>query len=85
MGTAIPAFNIPFLSMMEAVVEALLAGIATGVFRHPAEGVGQFVKPDKVFEPDPVRHRIYQQKLEAYGELFPLLRGFLAKLERGTA
>jgi sugar (pentulose or hexulose) kinase len=62
---------------------AILAGIATGVFRHPAEGVGQFVKPDKVFEPDPIRHRIYQQKLEAYRELFPLLKAFLAKLEKG--
>jgi sugar (pentulose or hexulose) kinase len=62
---------------------AILAGIATGVFRHPGEGVSQFVKPDKVFEPNPIRHRIYQQKLEAYRELFPLLKAFLAKLEKG--
>jgi xylulokinase len=80
-------FGVPFVRprVTEASVlgAALLAGIAAGVFHHPAEGVGQFVKPDKVFEPDPVRHRIYQQKLEAYRELFPLLKGFLAKLEKG--
>jgi hypothetical protein len=34
-----------------------------------------------VFEPHPIRHRIYQQKLEAYRELFPLLKDFLARLE----
>ena len=45
---AIPAFNIPLLALMKAVVEAL-------------------------------------EKLEAYGELFLLLKGFLAKHERGTA
>ena len=80
-------FGVPFVRprVTEASVlgAAILAGIATGVFRHPAEGVGQFVKPDKVFEPDPIRHRIYQQKLEAYRELFPLLKAFLAKLEKG--
>jgi xylulokinase len=80
-------FGVPFVRprVTEASVlgAAILAGIAAGVFRHPAEGVAQFVKPDKVFEPNPIRHRIYQQKLEAFRELFPLLKAFLAKLERG--
>ena len=64
---------------------AILAGTATGVFRSSAEGVAQFVKRDKVFEPNPHRHRIYQEKLEEYRELFPLLRGFLARHEKSEA
>jgi hypothetical protein len=35
----------------------------------------------KVFEPDPVRHQLYQEKLEDYRALFPLLGGLLARLE----
>jgi xylulokinase len=61
---------------------AILAGTATGTFRSPAEGVAQFVKRDKVFEPNPDRHRVYQEKLQEYRELFPLLREFLAKHEK---
>jgi xylulokinase len=79
-------FGVPFVRprVTEGSVlgAAILAGIATGVFHHPAEAVKQFVKPDRVFEPDPIRHRIYQQKLEAYSELFPLLKDFLARLEK---
>ena len=61
---------------------AILAGTATGVFHSSAEGVAQFVKRDKVFEPNPHRHRIYQEKLEEYRELFPLLHEFLARHEK---
>lgn len=62
----------------------MLAGIAAGVYRDAGEAVSHFVKTDRVFEPDPVRHKIYQQKLESYRELFPLLRDFLAKQERAV-
>jgi xylulokinase len=61
---------------------AILAGTATGVYRSAAEGVAQLVKRDKVFEPNPARHRLYQEKLEEYRELFPLLREFLARHEK---
>jgi xylulokinase len=61
---------------------AILAGTATGVYRSAAEGVAQLVKRDKVFEPNPARHRLYQEKLQEYRELFPLLREFLARHEK---
>lgn len=61
---------------------AILAGMATGVFSSAEEGVAKFVKRDKVFEPNPHRHRLYQEKLEEYHELFPLLREFLARHEK---
>ena len=79
-------FGVPFVRprVTEASVlgAAILAGMAAGVFLYAAEGVSLFVKADRVFEPDPIRHRIYQEKLEAYRELFPLLKDFLARLER---
>jgi N-acetylglucosamine kinase-like BadF-type ATPase len=52
------------------------------VFRRSRRGIRRIVKANRVFDPDPIRHRIYQQKLEAYGELFPLLQDFLARLEK---
>lgn len=79
-------FGVPFVrpritegSLLGA---AILAGISIGVFHTPLEGVAQFVKREKVFEPNPQRHRLYQEKLEEYRELFPLLQDFLAKLEK---
>jgi len=79
-------FGVPFVRprVIEASVlgAAILAGVSTGVFKNPAEAVSQFVRRVKVFEPDPERHRLYQEKLEDYRALFPLLQDFLAHLER---
>ena len=79
-------FGVPFVRprIIEASLlgAAMLAGVATNVFASPAEAVAQFVKRLKVFEPDPVRHALYQEKLEDYRALFPLLQHYLAKLER---
>jgi len=78
-------FGVPFVRphIIEASLlgAAILAGVSTGVFENPAEAVAQFVKRVKVFEPDPVRHQLYQEKLEDYRALFPLLGGLLARLE----
>ena len=79
-------FGAPFvrLCITEGSVlgAAMLAGIATGVFSSPAEAAAKLVKRGRVFEPDPRRHRIYQEKLQAYRELFPLLKEFLVGHER---
>ena len=79
-------FGIPFIRprVTEAGVlgAAMLAGIATGVFASPAEAVSQFVKRGRIFNPDPRRHKIYQEKLEVYRRLFPLLKDFLARHEK---
>ena len=82
-------FGVPFVRprITEASLlgAAILAGISIGVFKGPAEAVAQFVKRAKVFEPNPQRHRLYQEKLEEYRELFPLLQDFLARLEKSEA
>jgi xylulokinase len=79
-------FGVPFVRpcITEASVlgAAMLAGVSTGVFASPAEAVSQFVKRGRVFDPDPDRHKIYEEKLQFYRELFPLLKGFLVKHER---
>lgn len=79
-------FGVPFVRprVIEASVlgAAILAGISTGVFSSPAEGVAQFVERVKVFEPDPTRHQLYQERLADYRALFPLLQDYLARLEK---
>lgn len=57
---------------------AILAGTATGVFGSPDEGVDCFVRREKVFEPDQVRHSVYRERLAKYRELFPLMKQYLS-------
>ena len=79
-------FGVPFVRpcITEGSVlgAAMLAGISIGAFSSPAEAVSRFVKYERAFDPDPERNGIYQDKLSAYRELFPLLQNFLASLER---
>jgi xylulokinase len=79
-------FGVPFvrLCITEGSVlgAAMLAGVSTRVLASPAEAASQFVKRGRVFDPNPNRHRIYQEKLQAYRELFPLLKDFLFKHEK---
>jgi len=80
-------FGVPFvrLSITEGSVlgAAMLAGVSTGVYASPAEAASYFVKRGRVFDPDPHRHKIYQEKLQNYRELFPLLKDFLVRHEKG--
>ncbi len=82
-------FGVPFVrsAFTEGGVlgAALLAGVATGVFRDHAEAVGAWVARGKVFEPDARRHRIYREKGGAFRQLFPLLRTFLSENEAREA
>lgn len=77
-------FGVPFVrpKITEGSVlgAAILAGAATGVFASPAEGVARFVQRDRTFEPDAGRHAVYREKLALYRELYPALRGLLARL-----
>jgi len=77
-------FGIPFVRprITEASLlgAAILAGLATGVFANPAEGVERFVERVRVFEPDPHRRRIYQEKQEQYQQLLPSLHDLLRTL-----
>ena len=77
-------FGVPFVrprftegSLLGA---AILAGVATGVFREVEEGVRRFVSRERIFDPDPVRHAFYQERYQKYRTLFPLMRDYLKHL-----
>jgi len=59
---------------------ALLAGTATGVFQTLEESVELFVQRDRVFDPNPARHTIYQEKHALYRQLFDTNRKLLKQL-----
>ena len=56
---------------------AMLAGLATGVFRTAREAAGLFVRCDRVFEPDAARHAAYREKHARYQKLLPALHPVL--------
>lgn len=63
---------------------AILAGVATKIFNGFSEGIRQFVRRDRIFEPDMKHSLIYQERLEMYRKLFPAMRSFLAEWSKVT-
>ena len=59
---------------------AMLAGLASGVYKNPSEAAQCFVKRERVFDPDSNRHKEYQQRYDSYRQLYPCLSGLLPKL-----
>lgn len=59
---------------------ALLAGWATGVYPSLEAAVARTVTAGTVYEPQPERSALYQQRLDLYARLYPLLREFNAIL-----
>jgi len=57
---------------------AILAGVSTGVFKDPEEGIAQFVEHDRIFEPDRERHQAYRELYGKYQRLYPAVKGLLA-------
>lgn len=66
-------FNVPFvrprITECGLLGAAMLAGTATGELGAVSEAVKHFVKRDRVFEPDPARHAIYEDRAEKYRRL----------------
>ena len=79
-------FGAPFARLRHtecgATGAAMLAGIATGVFRDAGEAVERFVHRERVFEPDPRRHRHYQELYARYERLYPAVKTLLADMNR---
>ena len=75
---------VPFVRLLNTECSvagaAMLAGLATGVYKDPAEAVGYFVQRDKIFKPDMARHEVYKERHELYRQLYPRLSELLAKL-----
>ncbi len=61
---------------------AVLAAVAAGLYPDIRVAAAAMVSVDKVIEPDPQRHQLYQEILQRYKALYPALRpGFHALLE----
>ncbi len=77
-------FGVPFarprITEGSVLGAAMLAGLATGELRSPAEGAECFVRIERVFEPDPKRHAIYRERHALYRQFFPRLRDLLKQL-----
>ena len=59
---------------------AMLAGLASGVYKKPSEAVQGFVKRERVFEPNLNRNKAYGEKYELYRQLYPCLSELLRTL-----
>jgi xylulokinase len=70
-------FTRPRTTECTAMGAAILAGLGTGEFASVTEALDQFVAYDRTFEPDPERHREYQELYGKYRALYPLLQDYL--------
>ena len=61
---------------------AMIAGMAIGQLPGVADAVPRFVQRTKTFYPRAEHHRVYQERLERYGQLYPLMRNYLSALSR---
>lgn len=66
----------------EAIGNAILAGYAVGIYDDISRAADEIVKVDRVFEPDPEVHRIYQEAYELYKEIYQRTKELFPKLAR---
>lgn len=64
--------------------DALLAGVAAGVFRDLDEGVAAMVAVHQRYEPDPTTHGAYESAYRTYLDLFEALRPLFAASTGGS-
>lgn len=64
------------LKVSEAVSlgAAILAGVGINIFASPQEGARQWVKTDRVFEPDVKQHSQYRERYQNYLKIYPALK-----------
>jgi xylulokinase len=78
-------FGIPFVRLRNSegglAGAAMLAGIATGLYKSPADAVTAFVHQDRTFEPDGRTHELYRAKYDLYRELYPATSSLLSRLK----
>jgi xylulokinase len=59
---------------------AILAGTGCGAFDNIADGIQSMIRPERTFEPDSRKQRIYNQRFEKYLRLGPTLADYLRNL-----
>jgi len=53
---------------------AILAGVGIDTFNSPQQGARQWVKIDRVFEPDVKQHSQYRERYQNYLKIYPTLK-----------
>jgi xylulokinase len=59
---------------------AILAGVASGQFRDPAEGATAPLQIKRRVEPQPERYKRYTERYQLYQEIYPAIAPILARL-----
>jgi xylulokinase len=77
MGTPITC---PKITEAGALGAAVIAGVGCGTFNSFEEGVQTMVKMEQTFEPDPKKHKRYNNRYEQYRQLWPLMQDYLFDL-----
>ena len=80
--------NVPYTRLAQTNCSvagaAILAGTAIGSLPAIADALPRFVRRGKTFFPRPDQHRIYQDRLERYRRLYPLMRNHLSVPSKGS-
>ena len=70
----------PKINEAGALGAAILAGAGCGVFSSLEDGVESMVHLDRIFEPDPAKQRLYEERFAKYQRLGPLMADYLRAL-----
>jgi xylulokinase len=69
----------PTITEAGALGAAILAGVGGGVFSSAEQAVSSLVKVERVFEPDPRRQSLYDERFARYGLLYPFAKQLSAR------
>ena len=61
---------------------AILAGVGIGEFSSAAETASQVVRVSRRYEPSPARYAAYQERMQLYKGLYPLIGGTLRAINK---
>jgi xylulokinase len=80
--------NVPYTRLAQTHCSvagaAIIAGMAIGQLPGVADAVPRFVRRTETFYPRAKHHRVYQERLDRYGQLYPLMRTYLSMLSTGS-
>ena len=80
--------NVPYTRLAQTHCSvagaAIIAGMAIGQLPGVADAVPRFVRRTETFYPRAKHHRVYQERLDRYGELYPLMQNYLSVLSTGS-
>jgi xylulokinase len=77
--------EVPELDEAVPLGAAILAGIGAGLYRDEREAFDRVRRPGRVYEPDPARRGLYDERYGLFEGLYPALKGFNAGVRRSVS